>query len=243
MDQTLTARGRVHHAVNPNTFRSAVRPVRSAKLRVAAVSDALKAQCQPQSHVEQKETYLGEKFWQIQPLKQGQQADYRDSASVDKAPEVHLTSLNHVSLEAADPTALSDFYTRVLGFSSIDRPDFPFDGAWLEGAGLLLHIIQQDPSVPRRFQSWKDKYTEEPRPWFIRRANHLAFEVEDAAAMEARLVFFGVEYTKVYVPDTDAAQLFFFDSEGHGVEVGCDYAKVAGMLKRKLGNNGAAVAP
>ncbi len=38
-----------------------------------------------------------------------------------------------------------------------------------------------------------------------------AFEVEDAAAMEARLVFFGIEYTKVYVPDTDAAQLFFFD--------------------------------
>ncbi len=38
-----------------------------------------------------------------------------------------------------------------------------------------------------------------------------AFEVEEAAAMEARLVFFGIEYTKVYVPDTDAAQLFFFD--------------------------------
>ena len=38
-----------------------------------------------------------------------------------------------------------------------------------------------------------------------------AFEVEDAASMEARLVFFGIEYTKVYVPDTDAAQLFFFD--------------------------------
>ena len=98
-----------------------------------------------------------EKFWQIQPVKQGQQADYRDSASVDKAPEVHLTSLNHASLEAADPAALRNFYTRVLGFSSLDRPDFLFDGAWLEGAGLLLHIIQEDPSVPKRLQSWKVK--------------------------------------------------------------------------------------
>ena len=98
-----------------------------------------------------------EKFWQIQPLKQGQQADYRDSASVDRAPEVHLTSLNHASLEAADPAVLRNFYTRVLGFSSLDRPDFPFDGAWLEGAGLLLHIIQEDPSVPKRLQSWKVK--------------------------------------------------------------------------------------
>lgn len=98
-----------------------------------------------------------EKYWQIQPLKQGQHADYRDSADVDKAPEVHLTSLNHASLEAADPAALSKFYTRVLGFSSLTRPDFPFDGAWLEGAGLLLHIIQEDPSVPKRFRSWKVK--------------------------------------------------------------------------------------
>lgn len=43
----------------------------------------------------------------------------------------------------------------MLGFSSLDRPDFPFDGAWLEGVGLLLHIIQEDPSVPKRLQSWK----------------------------------------------------------------------------------------
>lgn len=244
MDQTITARGLVHHARFPKAFRSALTSVQAAKLRVVAALDVRKVQSNPHFHVEQKETYLGEKFWQIQPSKHGQQADYRDSASVNRAPEVHLTSLNHVSLEAADPTALSNFYTRVLGFSSLDRPDFPFDGAWLEGAGLLLHIIQEDPSVPKRLQSWKDKYTEEPRPWFIRRANHLAFEVEDAAAaMEARLVFFGIEYTKVYVPDTDAQQLFFFDPEGHGIEVGCDYAKVADMLRKKLGNNGAAVAP
>ncbi len=102
----------------------------------------------------------------------------------------------------------------------------------------------------------------------------------DADAMEARLVFFGIQYTKAIVPDTDAAQLFFFDpgnvqdsdavdassfvkldahqatflqanntrpwsfhAEGHGVEVGCDYAKVAHMLKSKMGKGGAAVAP
>ena len=47
--------------------------------------------------------------------------------------------------------------------------------------------------------------------WLSRHVGAAAFEVEDAAAMEARLVFFGIEYTKVYVPDTDAKQLFFFD--------------------------------
>lgn len=66
-----------------------------------------------------------------------------------------MQSLNHASLEAADPPGLSNFYSRVLGFKQLDRPDFPFDGAWLEGAGLLLHIIQEDPSVPKRIHSWK----------------------------------------------------------------------------------------
>ena len=41
-----------------------------------------------------------------------------------------------------------------------------------------------------------------------------AFEVESADAMEARLVFYGIEYTKAVVPDTDASQLFFFDPAG-----------------------------
>lgn len=39
------------------------------------------------------------------------------------------------------------------------------------------------------------------------------------------------------------ADIVVMHAEGHGVEVGCDYAKVADMLRKKLGNNGAAVAP
>ena len=39
------------------------------------------------------------------------------------------------------------------------------------------------------------------------------------------------------------AETMVMHAEGHGVEIGCDYAKVADMLRRKLGNNGAAVAP
>jgi len=39
------------------------------------------------------------------------------------------------------------------------------------------------------------------------------------------------------------AETMMMHAEGHGVEVGCDYAKVADMLRKKLGNNGSAVAP
>ncbi len=59
MDQLISARGLVHHSVIQNAFHSAVRPVRAAKHRVVAVLDISKAQGNPHSHVEQKETYLG----------------------------------------------------------------------------------------------------------------------------------------------------------------------------------------
>ena len=96
-----------------------------------------------------------EKFWQVHPLQEGQQGDYLDASSVDQAPEIHLLGINHASLEAADPPNLKAFYTRVLGFQPVDRPDFPFEGAWLQGGNLLLHIIEEDPTVPKRIHDWK----------------------------------------------------------------------------------------
>lgn len=209
-------------------------PRRPTGRRACAVAAAQHDQDQ-HKRIQEKQTYLGEVYWQIEPVKQAQKADWRQEAHVHEAPKITLQSLNHAALEAADTQSLTNFYARVLGFEQMGRPDFPFGGAWLQGAGLLLHIIDQDPSVPRQMQSWKDKFAEEPETWYIRRANHLAFEVENAEAMEARLAFFGIEYTKVVIPGTDAFQLFFFDPEGNGVEVGCDYKKVAEMLKARSG--------
>lgn len=103
-----------------------------------------------------------EEFWQILPSQVDRPADYRIAAALEGAPQIHLKALNHAALEAADVPGLTDFYTRVLSFNSIDRPDFPFEGSWLEGAGLLLHIIQEDPSVPKQINDWKVSYIQHP---------------------------------------------------------------------------------
>lgn len=99
--------------------------------------------------------FCREKYWRVQPFRNGQQADYRDPASRYTPPQICLKNLNHVALEAVDPLGLTDFYTRVLGFKSIKRPNLPFEGSWLEGAGLLVHIIAEDPSVPKKIHNWK----------------------------------------------------------------------------------------
>lgn len=49
------------------------------------------------------------------------------------------------------------FYTQVLGMEKLPRPPFPFDGAWLQAGGLTLHLIADDPTIPRKEERkhWK----------------------------------------------------------------------------------------
>ncbi len=52
---------------------------------------------------------------------------------------------------------LCSFYTQVLGMEKLPRPPFPFDGAWLQAGGLTLHLIEDDPTIPRKEdrKQWK----------------------------------------------------------------------------------------
>ena len=50
--------------------------------------------------------------------------------------------VHHVSINVADVPAAVAFYTEVLGFRRRDdRPDFGFDGAWLDAGAQQLHLI------------------------------------------------------------------------------------------------------
>lgn len=55
-------------------------------------------------------------------------------------------SLNHVSKETTNVARLVDFYTNFLGFVPLQRPPFPFGGAWLFlPPCTAMHIILKDP--------------------------------------------------------------------------------------------------
>ncbi|PRW20252.1 lactoylglutathione lyase [Chlorella sorokiniana] len=133
---------------------------------------------------------------------------------------------------------------QVLGFREIPRPDLGFPGHWLKGLGLMIHIIQNDPQVPRRHPNWKnqeilfttlclqEQYSREPEAWFIRRGSHLAIEVEDFEQAEQALRRHGVEYSRFVLPDVDMKQLFCFDPEGNGIELG-QYADTWRFLRER----------
>jgi len=62
--------------------------------------------------------------------------------------------LHHVSINVSDVGAARDFYTRVLGLTErSDRPDFSFDGAWLDVGGQQVHLIEAEvpPELGQHF--------------------------------------------------------------------------------------------
>lgn len=68
--------------------------------------------------------------------------------------ELPLTALNHVSRLCRSVKDSVDFYTKVLGFVLIERPEaFDFDGAWLFNYGIGIHLVhskdENEDDLPR----------------------------------------------------------------------------------------------
>lgn len=92
--------------------------------------------------------------------------------STKKDEEEHplpLMALNHVSRVCRSVKDSVDFYTKVLGFVLIERPQsFDFEGAWLFNYGVGIHLMQsEDDNEARR----GDKDHLDPLD------NHISFQV------------------------------------------------------------------
>ncbi|KAL2591395.1 hypothetical protein AAZV13_12G009700 [Glycine max] len=63
-----------------------------------------------------------------------------------------LLALNHVSRLCRNVKVSLDFYTKVLGFVLIERPQaLDFEGAWLFNYGVGIHLVQskqEDQNLP-----------------------------------------------------------------------------------------------
>ena len=120
-----------------------------------------------------------------------------------------ITSLNHVAICVTDIERSKHFYGGVLELKEIDRPPFPFGGAWYELAdGRQLHLIVHERPLTLRGTTEIDL-----------RDGHLALGVEDFDRTVALLQAGGVEC--VVRPDniTPWKQLYFTDPDGNVIEL------------------------
>jgi catechol 2,3-dioxygenase-like lactoylglutathione lyase family enzyme len=116
-----------------------------------------------------------------------------------------LDKLHHVSRQTRNVDVTRSFYVEVLGFQEVSRPPFPFKGAWLFGAGIQMHLIEE-PFTP-------------PPEQINSRENHIAFAVDDVEGAAEWLEHHQIAYQRRIVPERGVNQIFFRDPDGWLIEM------------------------
>lgn len=118
---------------------------------------------------------------------------HEKSTTDEQQNEIPLMALNHVSRLCKNVKESEDFYTKVLGFVLIERPQaFDFNGAWLFNYGVGIHLVQakEEDRLPNNTD------TLDPMD------NHISFQVSPAYRFKILFipfaVIFGSHYYFVY---------------------------------------------
>lgn len=133
--------------------------------------------------------------------------------------------MNHIAIIVSDVGRSAAFYSQVMGFQQIRRPDFDRYGAWFTMGNVELHLIKGEPLV----HDGKDLIV-----------GHISIETEDIDKVPEILQRMGIKYRQnVSVPKgvmkTGATtnddkssnmiikQYFFTDPDGYWIEIcNCD---------------------
>ena len=108
-------------------------------------------------------------------------------------------AVHHVSLNVTDVPACVAFY-EALGFHTIDRPDFGFDGAWMRiGDAGELHLLGFPPPEPV--------------------GQHFAIHVDDLDEALTTLAADGIVPDRTGEIDGICLQAFLSDPSGNLVEL------------------------
>jgi catechol 2,3-dioxygenase-like lactoylglutathione lyase family enzyme len=130
-----------------------------------------------------------------------------------------LTRLDHFSIRTADVEKTRDFFVKVLGLTSGERPPFKFPGAWLYcGDKDVIHIIGIDPNDNSGLVEYLGD-RDEAALTGTGAIDHLAFMAEDLDATRARLEQAGVATREREVPLLGVRQVFMEDPNGVTIEL------------------------
>jgi len=132
----------------------------------------------------------------------------------EKIPRIGLGSLikaaNHIAITVADVGNSLWFYSEVMGFQQIRRPNFDRHGAWLTIGNIELHLILGNPMV----HSGDDLIV-----------SHLSVETTDIKETLRRLKEMDIPFeTNVSVPKGNenegvVTQFFLRDPDGYYIEI------------------------
>ncbi len=116
----------------------------------------------------------------------------------------NIIKLHHSSLLVADTESSLKFYCGILGLKQLDRPDFPYHGAWLDLGLQQLHLLElpnPDPTTGRPAHGGRDR--------------HVAFNVLNLNVLKATLENNNIPFT---LSASGRRALFCRDLDGNALE-------------------------
>ncbi|OVA05442.1 Glyoxalase-like domain [Macleaya cordata] len=124
--------------------------------------------------------------------------------------------LNHISRETSDVERLAKFYEEIFGFERIESPKFgAFKVVWLKlPPAFSLHLIERNPESKLPEGPWSSTPAAVADPKNLPRGHHVSFSVSNYESDK------GIETFEKTQPDGKTKQVFFFDPDGNGLEIG-----------------------
>lgn len=116
----------------------------------------------------------------------------------------NILCIHHSSVLVADTQASLKFYCGILGLEQLDRPNFPYAGAWLNLGLQQLHLIElenPDPTTGRPDHGGRDR--------------HVAFHIKNLDLLKKELEQHKVKYT---LSASGRNALFCRDLDGNALE-------------------------
>lgn len=122
---------------------------------------------------------------------------------------IPLGRMDHVALPTTDAARGEKFYCDLLGFHTVPRPSFSFDGRWLvhDAVGVMLHLIHNDDQ-PSKNEKLNTHH------------GHFALRCPDIDAAISVLRERGIEFVERCLPDYGYRQIFVQDPDGNVLELG-----------------------
>ncbi len=125
-----------------------------------------------------------------------------------------LLDLHHVTIKSEDVDETVSFYCNVLGMRQVERPEFPFPGAWLQMEETMFHIYGGEPA---KTTNGDYAYNQAASP-----VDHIALRATGFDAMRKIFVDKGCEWRQQSIPDFKLWQLFVLDPSGVVIELNYD---------------------
>lgn len=120
---------------------------------------------------------------------------------------MQISKLDHVNIRTTQLNTMINWYSKILGMHSGDRPSFPFEGAWMyAGNQATVHLvgISNDDAVGSDVEL---------------KLEHFAFSAQGLLEFEEKLRRLEIPFRRSEIIEVNLVQINVWDPDGNHIHV------------------------